>query len=58
MSDGVWKYVPRDLLVQIALEKNGQGLIEALSNKARLRGSGAFQDDFTIVLIERDRESE
>jgi PPM family protein phosphatase len=52
MSDGVWKYVGWERLVQISRGQRGQELLEHLQKAARLRGSGRFQDDFTAVLIQ------
>src|SRR5262249_9479319 len=52
MSDGVWKYVGRDRLRQLASQHRGQQLIDALQPAARLPGSGKFQDDFTVVVLQ------
>jgi serine/threonine protein phosphatase PrpC len=52
MSDGVWKYCGWDRIVTEAASQRGQALIDALQAKARLRGSGRFQDDFTIVVFD------
>jgi hypothetical protein len=53
VSDGVWKYVGWDWVVRLASAERGQCLIEGLQAGARLRGSGRFPDDFTVVLFER-----
>ena len=52
MTDGVWKYVGWDKVIEIARRETGAGLIEALQKPARLLRTGAFQDDFTVVLLE------
>jgi serine/threonine protein phosphatase PrpC len=52
VSDGVWKYVGWDRLRDLALRNRGQALIDALQQAARLPGSGQFQDDFTVVVIQ------
>jgi serine/threonine protein phosphatase PrpC len=52
LSDGVWKYVGWDRLVEAAREHGGQALLDALQSRARLRVSGRFTDDFTAVLLE------
>lgn len=52
MSDGVWKYVGRDRLRELASRHSGQALIDALQSAARLPGSGKFQDDFTLIVIQ------
>jgi hypothetical protein len=52
MSDGVWKYVGWERIRTIALSERGQGLVDTLQQAARLRGSGKFQDDFTVVVVE------
>lgn len=57
VSDGVWKYIPREDFAQIVSGNRGERLIEALQKKGRLRGSGCFQDDFTVVLIENTQET-
>jgi serine/threonine protein phosphatase PrpC len=52
MSDGVWKYVGWQRVVEVASHERGQGMLEALQQLARLPGSGQFPDDFTVVLLE------
>jgi serine/threonine protein phosphatase PrpC len=52
MSDGVWKYVGWPRVRDLATELTGEILMEQLQNSARMRGSGEFQDDFTVTLIE------
>lgn len=52
MSDGVWKYVGWERLVEAAGAYHGQSLVEALKGLARLPRSGQFQDDFTLVVFE------
>jgi serine/threonine protein phosphatase PrpC len=54
MSDGVWKYIGWDQLRDCATRMRGQPLLDCLQEKARLRGSKRFQDDFTIVVLEED----
>lgn len=54
MSDGVWKYVGWDRLVEAARTSGGQPLIEALQALARSPRTGQFPDDFTVVLFEDD----
>jgi serine/threonine protein phosphatase PrpC len=52
MSDGVWKYVGWDRVAAIAREARGPEVIARLQERARLPGSGKFQDDFTVVVLE------
>jgi serine/threonine protein phosphatase PrpC len=52
MSDGVWKYVGWDRVVEIASRACGPVGITELQGLARLPGSGRFQDDFTVVVLE------
>jgi ABC-type polysaccharide transport system permease subunit len=52
MSDGVWKYVGWDRIIAIASRARRRLLIAELQEAARLPGSGRFQDDFTVVLLE------
>jgi serine/threonine protein phosphatase PrpC len=51
MSDGVWKYTGREMIVALAGTTGGPDLIETLKQKARLPGSGRFPDDFTVVVF-------
>ena len=52
MSDGVWKYVGRDRIQNLAGTLRGQMLVESLQQQARLPGSGKFQDDFTVIVFQ------
>jgi hypothetical protein len=52
MSDGVWKYAGWDRVAEIAGRAPGPLVITELQAAARLRGSGRFQDDFTVVVLE------
>jgi hypothetical protein len=52
MSDGVWKYVGWGRVAELAKKHRGQALSHELQNAARLRGSGEFQDDFTLIVIQ------
>lgn len=52
MSDGVWKYVGWERIIETAQRTGGQPLIDNLQALARLPTSGQFQDDFTIVVLE------
>jgi serine/threonine protein phosphatase PrpC len=54
MSDGVWKYASWDRVWDCAVRLSGEELIAELQDAARLRGSGEFQDDFTVVLLESE----
>jgi hypothetical protein len=56
MFDGVWKYVGWDRVVAIASRARGPGIIAELQEAARLPGSGRFQDDFTVVVLEAPAE--
>lgn len=51
MSDGVWKYVGWDRIVSMAQRWGGGALLAELQQSARLT-SGAFPDDFTVVVLE------
>jgi serine/threonine protein phosphatase PrpC len=52
ISDGVWKYVGWDRVNEIASRARAVDVIAELQNSARLAGSGQFQDDFTVVMLE------
>lgn len=56
MSDGVWKYVGWDRVVEVACRAHGPAVITELQRLARLPGSGRFQDDFTVVMLEAPAE--
>jgi hypothetical protein len=52
MSDGVWKYVGWDRVMQAASGLCGNELVTALRKQAGLPGSGRLQDDFTLVALQ------
>jgi serine/threonine protein phosphatase PrpC len=52
MTDGVWKSVGFESVMQIACESEGQKLIAALLDRAKLPRTGKLQDDFTVVLLQ------
>jgi serine/threonine protein phosphatase PrpC len=52
MSDGVWKFVGWERVVEIASHERGAAVVEALQRSARVRERGPFQDDFTVVLMQ------
>ena len=54
MTDGVWKYVGWDRIFDILAREQASDSIARLQERARLPGSGRFQDDFTVVVIEQD----
>ena len=54
VTDGVWKYVGWQRLVAATRNYSGDALTGELQRAARLPGSGRFQDDFTVVLMEAD----
>jgi serine/threonine protein phosphatase PrpC len=54
MSDGVWKYASWDRVWDCAARLTGEELIAELQRAARLRVSGEFPDDFTVVLLESE----
>ncbi len=52
MTDGVWKYAGWQRVTNAARAVNSQDVMTELQRAARLAGSGRFQDDFTVVLLE------
>ena len=53
MTDGVWKYAGWHRIKEAAARFRGGRLIDALKALlARLPGSGKFQDDFTLIVIQ------
>jgi hypothetical protein len=53
MSDGVWKYAGWDA-VQQAAAGAADDLVRRLRERAGLPGTGALQDDFTLVVLRWD----
>ncbi len=54
LSDGVWKYASWDRVWDCAARLAGEELIVELQRAARLKTTGEFQDDFTIVVLESE----
>jgi serine/threonine protein phosphatase PrpC len=54
MSDGVWKYATWERVCDRAARLAGEELIAELQDAARLKTTGEFQDDFTVVLLESE----
>ena len=52
MTDGVWKYAGWHRIKEAVSRLRGRYLIDKLQALARLPGSGKFQDDFTLILIQ------
>lgn len=57
MTDGVWKYAGWDAMPQAAADADAEGTIRELRQRAGLPGSGALQDDFTLVVVKGERET-
>lgn len=55
MTDGVWKYAGWQRVVEAVRRQTGADVMAELQQAARLVGSGRFQDDFTVVLLESAR---
>jgi hypothetical protein len=51
MTDGVWKYSGWDAVLQAPAGAAGEDVVQALRQRAALPGSGALQDDFTLVIL-------
>ncbi|MDB5312062.1 MAG: hypothetical protein JWO38_6264 [Gemmataceae bacterium] len=52
MSDGVWNYAGWDRVTAAGIRTGGRELLAQLQEAARLRGTGGFPDDFTLILLE------
>lgn len=52
MSDGVWKYIGHDQLIESGHTTSGESLIQQLRKQAALPRTGQLQDDFTVVVCE------
>jgi serine/threonine protein phosphatase PrpC len=53
MTDGVWKYVGWERVIELAQLHSVAELLSGLQELARLPGSGEFQDDFTVVALQK-----
>jgi hypothetical protein len=51
VTDGVWKYAGWETVLQAASGATGEDVGRSLRERAALRGSGALQDDFTLVML-------
>jgi hypothetical protein len=56
LTDGAWKYVGWDRVIDSARSYGGQSVLGRLQELARLPRSGAFQDDFTAVILDEAAE--
>jgi hypothetical protein len=56
MSDVVWKYIGWDRVIAILSHARGPTVIARLQEEVWLAGSGRFQDDFNVVLLEAPTE--
>jgi serine/threonine protein phosphatase PrpC len=54
MSDGVWKSIGAERLVEAVRAMRGERLVARLQTLARLPRGGQFSDDFTVVVFEGD----
>jgi hypothetical protein len=54
MSDGVWKSIARERLIEAAKESRGEQLVVSLRGLARSARSGRRADELTVVLFEDD----
>jgi PPM family protein phosphatase len=52
MTDGVWKYVGWNCVIEVARQNRRAGIVAELQRSARLPGTGCFPDDFTVVVLE------
>lgn len=55
MTDGVWKYVGWERIVNVIAEKSGQAALDELRQRAVLIRTGELQDDFTAVLLTSEK---
>ncbi len=52
VSDGVWKYVGWDAIIQLCSQQQGQQLISALRQLSLEQNGGKLPDDFSIALLQ------
>ncbi|MGI4790609.1 MAG: SpoIIE family protein phosphatase [Janthinobacterium lividum] len=51
LSDGVWKFVGWECIIQLAADNKAQKLVTALRQAALDAGGGRMQDDFSLALF-------
>jgi PPM family protein phosphatase len=56
MSDGVWKYVGWEAILGADPARSAEEILAELQARARLPGSGKFQDDFTLGVVRDARD--
>ncbi len=54
ITDGVWKFAGWEKVWDLASRLSGEELLTELQSAARLKTSGEFPDDFTVVLLESE----
>jgi len=52
VTDGVWKYVSRDAIVESLELDSSTAMIQQLRSSAALPSNGELADDFTMILLE------
>lgn len=52
MSDGVWKYVGWETIIELCNEDGGEKLISNLRKSATKNTGGKLLDDFSVILVE------
>lgn len=57
LTDGVWKYVGWDRVIAAARSHPGRSVLDQLQSLARLPRTGAFPDDFTVVVLDEAAET-
>jgi PPM family protein phosphatase len=53
-SDGVWKYTGWEALYSLDPRQPGEEIVASLRRRAALPRTGELQDDFTMVLLQRE----
>jgi len=54
MSDGVWKFIGWDTIIELTARKRGEELIAALRHASLQANGGKFWDDFSLILLQQE----
>jgi serine/threonine protein phosphatase PrpC len=52
MSDGVWRYIGWEIVIQLAAMQDGETLITSLREAALNANGGKLDDDFSVALLQ------
>lgn len=55
MSDGVWRFIGMETIASVAIQHEGQSLIESLRNLQTTASNGILSDDFTFICVQGNK---